>query len=206
MTSITYKLINRIQRKKRGWVFTPKDFLDLGTRAAVDKVLSRLTKQAMIRRLDRGLYDYPKQHKLLGTLAPDPDSIARALAEGGQVYPSGAMAANLLGLSTQVPAKPNYLTNSPTRSRRVAGQTIKLTRARVALLDDVSHHANLMIQALSYFGNGNIDDQLINHCARALTDKDLAGLHHVMGRIPSWMADTIHKIEQIKHGQIHHSN
>jgi hypothetical protein len=121
MTSITDKLINRIQRKKRGWVFTPKDFLDLGTRAAVDKVLSRLT------------------------------------------------------------------------------------RARVALLDDVSHHANLMLQALSYFGNGNIDDQLINHCARTLTDKDLAGLHHVMGRIPSWIADTIHKIEQIKHGQIHHS-
>ncbi len=202
MKSITDQIISRIKRKKPGWVFTPRDFLDVGSRAAVDQVLSRLVKKGMVRRLDRGIYDYPKQSTLLGTLSPNPDNIARAMAAGDDVFPSGAMAANLLGLSTQVPAKPSYLTNATTRTRRVAGQTIQLKRARVALLDNIPDHANLALQALSYLGRHNIDDQIISRCARVLTDRDMSGLHQAMGRIPGWMADTIHKIEQAKHGQI----
>jgi hypothetical protein len=205
MKSITDQIISRIKRRKPGWVFTPRDFLDVGSRAAVDQVLSRLVKQGMVRRLDRGIYDYPKQSTLLGTLSPNPDNIARAMAAGDDVFPSGAMAANMLGLSTQVPAKPSYLTNATTRTRRVAGQTIQLKRARVALLDNIPDHANLALQALSYLGKHNVDDKIIRRCARVLTDKDMTGLHQAMGRIPSWMADTIHKIEQAKHGQISHT-
>ncbi len=200
MKSITDQIISRIKRKKPGWVFAPKDFLDIGSRAAVDQVLSRLVKQCMIRRLDRGIYDYPKQSKLLGILSPDPDNIARAMAVGDDVFPSGAMAANLLGLSTQVPAKPSYLTNATTRTRRVAGQTIQLKRARVALLDNIPDRANLALQALSYLGKHNVDEQIIIRCARILTSQDMSGLHHSMARIPSWMADTIRKIEQAQHG------
>jgi hypothetical protein len=202
MKSITDQIISRIKRRKPGWVFTPRDFLDVGSRAAVDQVLSRLVKQGIVRRLDRGIYDYPKQSTLLGTLSPNPDNIARAMAAGDDVFPSGAMAANMLGLSTQVPAKPFYLTNATTRIRRVAGQTIQLKRARVALLDNIPDHANLALQALSYLGKHNIDDQIIDRCARVLTHKDMMGLHQAMGRIPGWMADTIHKIEQAQHGQI----
>jgi len=93
MKSITDQIISRIKRRKPGWVFTPRDFLDVGSRAAVDQVLSRLVKQGMVRRLDRGIYDYPKQSTLLGTLSPNPDNIARAMAAGDDVFPSGAMAA-----------------------------------------------------------------------------------------------------------------
>jgi len=205
MKSITDKITGRIRRKKPGWVFTPRDFLDVGTRAAVDQVLSRLAKQGMIRRLDRGIYYYPKQSKLLGPLSPTPDNIARALAAGDHVFPSGAMAANLMRLSTQVPIKLSYLTNATIRTRRVAGQTIQLKRARVAWLDNIPDHANLTLQALSYLGRKSVDDQIISRCARMLTDKDLAGLHQAMDRIPGWMADTIHKIENVKHGQILHT-
>ncbi len=202
MTSATDKITGIIKRRKRGWVFTPRDFLDVGSRAAVDQVLSRLVRRGMIRRLDRGIYDYPKQSKLLGTLSPNPDSIARALAVGDVISPSGAMAANTLGLSTQVPAKPSYLTNTTARTRSVAGQTIQLKRARVALLYNIPAHANLALQALSYLGRHNIDDQIINRCAYVLTDRDLAGLHQAMGNVPGWMADTIHKIEHAKHAQV----
>jgi hypothetical protein len=72
----------------------------------------------------------------------------------------------------------------------------------VALLDNIPDHANLALQALSYLGRHNIDDQIISRCARVLTDRDMSGLHQAMGRIPGWMADTIHKIEQARHAQI----
>ena len=203
MNSAAKQMMFRIKRNKRGWVFTPKDFLDLSTRQNVDFVLHRLMKQGTIRRLSRGIYDYPKQSKLFGTVPPDPDSIARALAAGDQLFPSGARTANLLGLSTQVPAKPSYLTNMTACVRQVDGQTIQLKRARVPLIDNISTHANLVVQALSYLGKNNIDDQIIDRCAHVLTNKDLAGLHHVMGRIPGWIANAIHKIEDRNHGQIH---
>jgi len=79
MKSITDKITARIRRRKPGWVFSPKDLLDVGTRAAVDQVLSRLVRQGMIRRVDRGIYYYPKISKLLGPLSPTPDNIARPL-------------------------------------------------------------------------------------------------------------------------------
>lgn len=66
------KIKRRIIGKGRGAVFTPADFLDLGSRASVDQTLSRLTDQGVIRRLARGIYDYPKTSPRLGRLSPDP--------------------------------------------------------------------------------------------------------------------------------------
>lgn len=205
MISITGKITQRIKRKGRGWVFGPGDFLDIGTRAAVDQVLSRLVKQDTVRRLDRGIYDYPKQHKLLGLLSPNADGVARVLAAGDRAFPSGAMAANMLGLSTQVPAKPVYITNGTARTRTIGNQTISLRHAKVPLIKRVSDHVNLVLQALSYFGQANIDDQVIRRCATLLSDSDMVKLRSVMGRLPSWLADVIHKIEYVKDGQIQHA-
>jgi hypothetical protein len=78
--SIDCKVLTRIVRRGRGSVVVPGEFLDLGSRQAIDLVLHRLTKKGTIRRLARGLYDYPKQHPALGTLTPSADVIARALA------------------------------------------------------------------------------------------------------------------------------
>lgn len=200
MTQIIDAIIVRIKRKKRGWVFTPKDFLDLGNRATVDKTLSRLAARGLIRRLDRGIYDYPRKNKLLGVLSPNTDSIARALSADNKILPSGAMLTNLLGLSTQVPAKPSYLTNTHSRMRKIGRQIISLKHAKVPLIDTLSQNANIVLQTLSYLGKHNIDDKAIGICAHILTDKDLVALNHTIKRLPGWMADTIHKIERNKHG------
>ncbi len=108
-TSMQDKIVERLRRQGQGKVFTPKDFLDLGSRESVDQALSRLAKAVTVQRLGRGLYCYPKINKRLGIIIPpDVDEIASALARqtGSRIAPSGAMAANRLGLSTQVPAKP----------------------------------------------------------------------------------------------------
>jgi len=72
-----------------------------------------------IRRIARGLYHYPQTHLLLGEVAPSVEAVAKALAASEQVklQPSGAYAANLLGLSEQVPAKVVFLTSG--RARKV---------------------------------------------------------------------------------------
>jgi len=120
MTAVADRIIKRVRGKGRGWTFTPKDFLDLGTRASVDMALTRLVDTGHIRRISRGLYDYPKLHDRLGALTPDADTIVQAVAtqSGQKVVASGAQSANRLGISTQVPAKSSYATSGATRVKK----------------------------------------------------------------------------------------
>ena len=149
MAAAADRIIKRVRGKGRGWAFTPKDFLDLGTRASVDMALTRLTQSGQIRRIGRGLYDYPKLHDRFGALTPDADAIAQAVATqgGDKLVRSGAQAANRLGLSTQVPAKASYATSGPTRVKKVAGRTIALKRSRAPILDSAFPRANAVLRA-----------------------------------------------------------
>jgi Family of unknown function (DUF6088) len=202
MSAVANTITRRIRAKRRGWVFTPKDFLDVGGRATVDQTLSRLARKGVVRRLDHGLYDYPKQHDKLGTLSPSADDLAQAIATktGDQIFPSGAAAANYLGLSTQVPARPVYLTNGSSRTKKVAGRTIVLKHARVPIMNRMTDKANFMLQALSYLGQNSIDDRLIQKCVDRLDDRDMKDLSVSVPRIPGWMADVILKMQQTKYG------
>src|SRR5271155_2818631 len=116
--SIDYRLLATIHGRGRGSVFVPADFLDLGSREAIDIVLHRLARKGTIRRLARGVYDFPKQHPVLGLLSPSADAVAKALAgrDRTRLQPAGAYAANALGLSEQVPANLVFLTDGPART------------------------------------------------------------------------------------------
>ena len=72
----------------------------------------------------------PQQHASLGELQPSAEIIAKAIAgrDRTRLQPSGAYAANLLGLSEQVPMKVVFLTDGPSRLVRVGPMTIQLRR------------------------------------------------------------------------------
>ncbi len=78
--SIEQAIVSRIYGHGRGWVVTPRHFIDLGLRAAIASALKRHTDASRIRQLARGLYDYPREHSEPGTLAPDTYAVAKALA------------------------------------------------------------------------------------------------------------------------------
>ena len=203
MASITGKIVRRIRAKKRGWVFTPCAFMDIAPRALTDKVISRLVAKGMIRRLTRGIYDFPKQNKLIGTLSPDADSIVSAIAAktGKKVCPSGAAAANMLGLSTQVPARPTFVTNGKHLRLHAGNQLICINHAHTPIIEDGPLSANLVIQALSYLGKKNIDDGIIYKCSKVLQSEYKARLTHMAAKanIPSWIIDIMHKIQYRYH-------
>ena len=202
MAAMMDKIIKRVRGKGRGWVFTPKDFLDLGTRASVDMALTRLLNAGSIRRIGRGLYDYPRMHDKLGMLTPDADTIVQAVAmqSGDRVIASGAQAANRLGISTQVPAKPSYATSGASRSKKVAGQTITLTRSRAPILDEASPQANAVLQVLAHLGKPNVDDETIQTLASRLNRRDVQVLQFARSQMTGWMSDAVLKIELAKQG------
>src|SRR4051794_25407411 len=153
--TIDSKLLARIRGRGRGAVLVPGDFLDLGSRQAVDVTLHRLAKKGTIRRLARGLYDYPKEHPVLGQLTPSANAIAQALArrDRTRIQPAGAYAANVLGLSEQVPAKAEFLTDGPSRTVKVGKTTIQLKRTTPKNMAASGKLSGLVIQALRALGH-----------------------------------------------------
>lgn len=193
---ITTKITKRIIGKGRGAIFAPSDFLDIGPRASVDQALSRLADQGMIRRLTRGLYDYPKSSPRFGLLSPSADDIAKAVArkDNQVLQPSPAMAANQLGLSTQVPSKPTYMTDGPTRTKKVGRQVIQFRNASSKTLVGAGQKTGAVFQALRYVGRDSVNDQVINKLAGALDDSDRALLSKQSRHVPAWMHSIVQQI------------
>src|SRR5260370_38088234 len=116
MSSNHDDILDRIRGQGRGKVFTPKDFLDLGSRDAADQSLSRLVKGGEIQRLGRGLYHYPRMNERLGIpLRPDLDEIAEALAPqtGSRGVPSRGGAGNRPGACIQGAAQARDTADGP---------------------------------------------------------------------------------------------
>jgi hypothetical protein len=189
MQPIDTKVKNRIFGSGRGTLFTPTDFVDLGTRHAVDKTLSRLAASGTLRRLARGLYDYPKLHPVLGALIPIPDAVARALAQRDAVrlQPAGAYAANLLGLSDQVPAKIVFLTNGPSRRVKVGSMEIALRRTTPRNVATAGRLSGMLIHAFRHLGRTNITPSRIEYLQRTIPQAKRKELLRDLRYAPAWM-------------------
>ena len=195
--TIDNMIVSRIYGRHRGWVFTPMQFLDLGSRMAVDQTLGRLTKAGIIRRLTRGLYDYPAKHPDFGDLPPNYDRVAQALVgrDNLKIQPSGAYAANLLGLTEQVPAKIVFFTDGPNRKVQLGKQTIVLKRTTPRNMATAGRISGLVIQALRYLKQGNIDSTVVAKLKRRLSDADKNMLMNDIRYAPAWIGDIFRKIQ-----------
>lgn len=187
--SIDARILGRIRGRGRGSVIVPGDFLDIGSRAAVDLALHRLAKRGTIRRLARGLYDFPKQHPVLGPLSPTADTVARALAgrDRTRLQPAGAYAANLLGLSEQVPAKAVFLTDGPSRTVTVGPMTIQLRRTTPRNMAAAGRLSGLVIQALRELGEEHVTPPRLAHLKRTLPLEQRRELVKDVPLAPAWM-------------------
>ena len=198
MQTVANKILNRINGKGDGFSFTAKDFLDLGTRGAVDMALSTLASSGKIRRIRRGLYDYPRYSELLGSLlAPDFDQVAHAMARkaGIRIQPSGALAANLLGLSEQVPAKIVYLTDGRSRTIRIGSQTItfKQTSPKELLPNEKTA---LVVHALRFLGKEAVTDEIIHKLRKILSPAERKRLLKDAKYTSTWVPDVVRRIAE----------
>lgn len=196
MQVVVNKVINRTRGWGRGSVFTPSMFLDLGSRDAIDKILSRFAQKGVIRRLSWGLYDFPKKHPEIGTLSPSPDAIAKAIAKRDAVklLPTGAYAANLLGLSTQVPAQITFLTDGASRTVSVGKVKIFLRHTTPKNMAVAGKISGLVIQALKYLGKDSVDTSTIHTLKNKLNNNDKDQLVRDLIYAPSWIGKVIRKI------------
>ena len=189
-------MLGRIKSRGESWVFSPTDFLDLGSRGAVDKALSRMAATGRIRRVARGLYDVPRHHPIVGVTAPSVDKVARALAgkAGMRLQPTGAYAANLLGLSDQVPAKVVFLTDGRSKRVRLGKLDIVLKQTSPRNMATAGRISGLVIQALRYLGKMHVNGDTVKRLDRRLSPHDRKQLAKDLAYAPAWIVDVMRRL------------
>src|SRR5271154_3975640 len=193
---IDVSILRAMRSSRSASVFSPGHFDGLGNAAAIRKALSRLVKAGTIRRIRRGLYDLPRQHPIVGQTAPDIMATVRALMNGSQAewLFSGAFAANLMGLSEQVPAKIVILTNIVPRRISLGKLTLIFRRAAPRNLLGAGRSAGLVVQALRYLRGSQDASRHVAHLRKKLDAKTKADLKSLIPKIPAWLRPVVQQI------------
>jgi hypothetical protein len=169
--AIEPKILSRIYGNGRGWAFSQIDFADLGPRPTIDSTLHRREREGVIRRVIRGIYDYPRHSTALkGPVSPDIDQVAHALGRkfAWRIQPDGATAQNLLGLSTQVPARAVYLSDGPGRSYTVGKTSLTFEHTALKEAGFKLPESRLIVQALKAYGENRITPKVIAQVRKKL--------------------------------------
>jgi hypothetical protein len=194
--SIDKLILKSVRRLGSGAVLTARDFVHLGSRAAVDQALSRLAKHGAIRRVRRGVYDLPKTHPSLGALSPDPLAVIKAVlgSTGVTWQVSGAYAANAIGISDQVPAKLVVLTAGKPRKIQVGKTTVYVRRAAPRYLLAPGTTAGLVFQGLRWIGKDGVTDAMVKDLGKRLGAHDKKQLADSLSKMPAWMQPLVRRI------------
>ena len=191
------KVISRIYGRGRGWAFTKTDFVAEFGEANIHQALSSLAKVGKIRRVRRGVYDYPRYSELLGRqLSPDLDQVAHAMARkfNWRIQPSGDAALNLLGLSTQVPGRWVYLSDGPGRKYKIGDHSLVFKKS---VLKDVGfkyRESGLVVQALKALGRDHVDGKVIKGIRQQLEPKSCERILKDTRSVTGWIYETIKRI------------
>ncbi len=186
---IEKRLLRSINASRDASVFCAKRFEGFGKRPAVRQALSRLAKAGKIRRIRQGLYDLPRKHPIIGQTAPDPMAAVRALMEGSLArwQVSGAYAANLLGLSEQVPARIVILTDGVPRTVPLGKLTLTFRRAAPRNLVGVGRPAGLVIQALRHLRKEGLDEARLLELRSRLDQSTRDDLVELAPKLAAWL-------------------
>ena len=184
----------------RGWAFSSSDLMQKFSRQQADNILSDFVKQGKIRRVCRGIYDYPKYSELLEqVLSPDIDQVARAFARkfNWTIEISGDSALNILGLSTQIEAKYIYLSNGDKRNYKINNMTLEFKKSSLKNIGFKYKESSLIVQALKTLGKDRVDDKVISKIRDKIDSSKYEKILNDTKTSTVWIYETIKKICEV---------
>jgi len=194
----------RIASQPAGEPFTPALFAGLGSRAAIDQTLMRLTKGGSIERIGHGLYLVPKTGRFGIKAMPAPEQVARTVAEaeGATIEIHGAEAARRLGLSTQMPAQVVFWTTGSSHQIRLGKLIVRLQHVAPRKLALAGRPAGQALSALWYLGRSQVTPQTFKQLAKKLPAAEFEVLSRAKASMPAWMVEALTRYEQ---GELAHA-
>ena len=194
MERLSEQIIQQAAALPEGTPLAAKGLLHLGSRAAVDQALSRLTERGQLIRAGRGVYLRPVQTRF-GPRSPSIEQAVEALAQqrGEVIVPNGAAAANALGLTTQVPVRSVYLTSGRSRTLTMGKQSVELRHAPKWQLSLAGKTAGQAVRALAWLGPEQAESAL-RTLKTKLPNAVLMELVMAAPQFPTWLARTVGKV------------
>lgn len=194
--SVDSHVLALIKGRPAGWVFTPADLSDIGSRNAIAGALKRHKKAGLIRQVARGLYERQRTHPKLGVLPPDLKKVEEALKrrDAIRLQPTGAYAANLLHLSTQVPVRVVFLTDGPTRRLNIGKTQIALRRTTPRNMATAGTASGLVIQALRWLGKSSDHRLTVSRLRKLLSAEDRRRLSSDARYAPAWISKIMREV------------
>lgn len=187
--TITSKIQNKIIKQGRGWVFTPRDFLNIRHFNTVNPLLDRIENRGLIRSLGGGLYDYPIIDPDTGLPRnPKIEIVIKAVEKqlNDKFQFSGAYACVLLGLTRQMPAELKYLSNKQNRVVYAAGFKIKIAQTIIPTPRNKYDKGTLAIQAIKHIGKTKLTLGQLKHIKKQLNEAELKKLKKLANNV-SWI-------------------
>ncbi|MEW5804726.1 MAG: DUF6088 family protein [bacterium] len=198
--STIQKIREKVGNLKVGKPYTTRDFLQFGSRAAVDQALARLVKAGILSRPTRGVYARLKKNPYVGEIPPEPIAIAKAISKevGAVVQVNGAEAARQMGLSTQVPVKTVFYTSGPSRHFHLGKMEIRLKKVSQRKLALAGSPAGVALTALWYLGKGEVTPASIEKVRSCLSPEEFNKLCSAIKSMPAWMHDAFIGYERLQ--------
>lgn len=199
--SIKSQILAEIEKHGRGWTFSPADFATEYARREIDESFSTLAAEGHIRRIMRGIYDYPMRSELLAReIAPDIQKVAYALARKfkWKIFPEGNTALNYLGLSTQMVGQHIYLSDGPSRKYSLGKLNLVFkhkTQRQISL--NGNKEAVILVQAIRTRGEENLSDEFIRALASKYPPSEWNRMACDAASAPIWIHETIKKISTL---------
>ena len=189
MQSIDDKVVVKISKAKRGSLFFIDDFLSFGSAKAVAKALERLVEKGDVSRVARGIYARLEIDPILGELKPTTETIAQAIAkrDKARIVPTGILALNALGLSTQIPMNVVYLSDGAARKIDIGRRKIIFKKSTPKNLAAIGKISRLVIQALKEIGKDKVTEMEIEIILEKLAKEEPHRLEHDIKLAPEWI-------------------
>lgn len=189
--SVAKAIANRIKHMQKGKPFVGTVFAQLGSRASVDKALSRLVHAGSLERVTRGVYMRPKLSQYTGKVRPSPLTVMEVItkASGETIQMHGAEAVRRLGLSTQMQVLPTYYTSGSSREIKVGNAVIRLKHVSSNRLQHAGTKVGMALIALYYIGKEGVSAQVVSKITSALSSEELNKLRAC--KMPEWMRSAL---------------
>ena len=194
MAGLKEQIIERVTGEPEGAVFNAKTFAQLGARSGIDKALSRLVTEGKLMRICQGVYTAPVETRF-GPRPPTLEKVITSLERlwGVRIVSSGGSAANVMGLTTQVPVRPVFLTSGNPRRLRFGESTVQLQPASNWLVHAPNTPAGNAIRAIEWMGPAEVERSVVAVCER-LGPEDLDELAGIQASLPEWIARPVSRI------------
>jgi hypothetical protein len=194
MSQLARSILLHAQSLPEGGLLSPKEFLHLGSRAAIDQTFSRLACEGKLFRVGRGAYALPVQGRF-GVRPPSTESVVEAIesVSGETVVASGAAEANALGLTTQVPSREVYLTSGPSRRLRLGNREVELKHGNRWQMLLGKRPAGKAVRALIWLGPERAP-LILGELRSKLPSQEWEAIRQVRAGLPSWMARAISEV------------